>query len=59
MHETAVLDARVGDSPRHDRRIVMVAAYAGNRVIGNGGDIPWHSPEDFAHFKRVTWATPW
>lgn len=35
-------------------RVVMVAAYARNRVIGNGGDIPWHSSEDFAHFKQVT-----
>ncbi|MDT0201767.1 dihydrofolate reductase [Nocardioides sp. AE5] len=34
--------------------VVMVAAYARNRVIGNRGDIPWHVPEDFAHFKRVT-----
>lgn len=35
-------------------RVVMVAAYARNRVIGNGGEIPWHISEDFAHFKRVT-----
>lgn len=32
----------------------MVAAYADNRVIGNHGAIPWHLPEDFAHFKRTT-----
>lgn len=37
-----------------ERRIVMVAAYARNRVIGNGGEIPWHVSEDFAHFKKVT-----
>lgn len=37
-----------------DDRVVLVAAYADNRVIGNGGDIPWHIPEDFAHFKQVT-----
>lgn len=36
------------------RRIVMVAAYAENRVIGNHGEIPWRIPDDFAHFKRVT-----
>src|SRR3546814_4111871 len=36
------------------RRIVMVAAFARNRVIGNKGEIPWHIPEDFAHFKRTT-----
>lgn len=36
------------------KRVVMIAAYADNRVIGNGGDIPWHIPEDFAHFKATT-----
>lgn len=25
-----------------------------NRVIGNGGDIPWHLPEDFKWFKETT-----
>jgi dihydrofolate reductase len=25
-----------------------------NRVIGNGGGIPWHLPEDFKWFKRMT-----
>ena len=25
-----------------------------NRVIGNGNKIPWHLPEDFKWFKRVT-----
>jgi dihydrofolate reductase len=32
----------------------LVAAYAANRVIGDGGTIPWHLPEDFAHFKATT-----
>jgi dihydrofolate reductase len=32
----------------------MVAAVAENGVIGLHGDIPWHLPEDFAHFKRTT-----
>ena len=36
------------------KRVVMVAAYADNRVIGNGGEIPWRIPEDFAHFKATT-----
>lgn len=36
------------------RRVVAVAAYARNRVIGDHGRIPWHIPEDFAHFKRET-----
>jgi len=25
-----------------------------NRVIGRGGQIPWHLPEDFRWFKRMT-----
>lgn len=25
-----------------------------NRVIGNGSKIPWHLPEDFKWFKKVT-----
>lgn len=36
------------------RRIVLVAAYADNRVIGVDGDIPWRIPEDLAHFKAAT-----
>lgn len=32
----------------------MVAAYADNRVIGDHGTIPWHLPEDLAHFKATT-----
>ena len=41
-------------SPRPDQRVVLVAAHARNRVIGDGGAIPWHLPHDFAHFKRET-----
>lgn len=36
------------------RRVVLIAAYADNRVIGNRGAIPWHLPADFAHFKATT-----
>jgi dihydrofolate reductase len=35
--------------------VTLVAAYADNRVIGDHGRIPWHLPEDFAHFKATTW----
>lgn len=31
-----------------------IAAMASNRVIGRGGQIPWHLPEDFKWFKRMT-----
>lgn len=43
------------DRPRSgSKRIVMVAAVADNGVIGRGGDIPWHIPEDLKHFREVT-----
>lgn len=31
-----------------------IAAMALNRVIGRGNQIPWHLPEDFKWFKRMT-----
>lgn len=31
-----------------------IAAMSENRVIGNGGKIPWHLPEDFKWFKTST-----
>jgi dihydrofolate reductase len=40
--------------PSEARRIVAVAAYAEDRVIGDHGRIPWHIPDDFAHFKAET-----
>ena len=34
--------------------VSMIAAAGKNLVIGNGNDIPWHLPDDFAFFKKVT-----
>ena len=31
-----------------------IAAMSLNRVIGNGNQIPWHLPEDFKWFKKMT-----
>jgi dihydrofolate reductase len=31
-----------------------IAAMSENRVIGNAGKIPWHLPEDFKWFKKMT-----
>lgn len=36
------------------KTVTMVAAVAENGVIGLAGKIPWHLPEDFAHFKDTT-----
>lgn len=32
----------------------MIWAQARGRVIGRDGDMPWHLPEDLAHFRRTT-----
>ncbi|STD07607.1 Dihydrofolate reductase type 3 [Dermatophilus congolensis] len=37
-----------------DSRICVVVAAAENWVIGAHGAMPWHLPEDLAHFKRIT-----
>ncbi|MBX0297746.1 dihydrofolate reductase [Haloarcula nitratireducens] len=36
----------------------LVAAVAANGVIGAGGSVPWHYPEDLEHFKRTTVGHP-
>lgn len=39
-------------------RINLIFARAANGVIGANGTMPWHLPEDLAHFKRTTGAAP-
>ena len=39
-------------------RIGLIFARAENGVIGKDGAMPWHLPEDLAHFKRVTQGYP-
>ncbi|MCX7962780.1 MAG: dihydrofolate reductase [Burkholderiales bacterium] len=39
-------------------RIYLVAAVAANGVIGAGGRVPWHLPEDLKHFKSLTLGHP-
>jgi dihydrofolate reductase len=36
----------------------VIFARARNGVIGKEGGLPWHLPEDLAHFKRVTMGSP-
>jgi dihydrofolate reductase len=38
--------------------IAIIVAIAENRVIGKSGSIPWHYPEDLAHFKKTTTGHP-
>jgi dihydrofolate reductase len=35
-------------------RLHLILARAANGVIGNNNALPWHLPEDLAHFKRLT-----
>lgn len=34
--------------------VALIWAEANGGVIGRDGEIPWHIPEDMAHFKRLT-----
>lgn len=36
----------------------MIAAMDKNHLIGDGDKIPWHIPEDFKYFKRMTLGKP-
>jgi len=36
----------------------LIYARSRNNVIGVNGDLPWHLPEDLAHFKRSTLGQP-
>ena len=39
-------------------KLGLIWAQARNGVIGKGGILPWHLPEDLAHFKRTTLGAP-
>ena len=38
--------------------VSLVVAAAANGVIGRDNQMPWHVPEDLAHFKRLTLGHP-
>ncbi|GAA4059134.1 dihydrofolate reductase [Agromyces indicus] len=51
---SATHSGAAGEPPR----IGLVWAEAHGGVIGAGGGMPWHVPEDLAHFKRTTVGAP-
>ena len=38
--------------------VILIAAMAANRVIGRGGEIPWHIPGEQTRFKEITMGYP-
>ncbi|MGN6428339.1 MAG: dihydrofolate reductase [Leifsonia sp.] len=38
--------------------IALIWAQANERVIGTGGTMPWHLPEDLRHFRELTDGDP-
>ncbi|MGH8255246.1 MAG: dihydrofolate reductase [Steroidobacteraceae bacterium] len=45
-------------APAVTPRIALVAAIADNGIIGRGGALPWHLPDDLRHFKAITLGKP-
>ena len=39
-------------------KVSLVAALADNGVIGRGGELPWHLPDDLRRFKSLTMGRP-
>ena len=39
-------------------QVNLIFARAANGVIGRDGQMPWHLPEDLAHFKQLTSGCP-
>jgi dihydrofolate reductase len=39
-------------------RLSLICAFANNRVIGRGNDLPWNIPEDLEFFRNTTKGKP-
>lgn len=40
------------------REVTAIVAMSSDRAIGRDGSLPWHLPEDMAHFKATTMGHP-
>lgn len=43
---------------RSQPRVNLIVAWDRGRVIGRGGTLPWHLPEDLRRFRRITMGYP-
>jgi len=48
------MDSRLRGNDESNMKLHLIFARAANGVIGAHGTLPWHLPEDLAHFKRTT-----
>ena len=46
------------ESSRPTPSLELIAAVAANGVIGKGGQLAWHLPDDLRHFKQLTIGHP-
>jgi dihydrofolate reductase len=51
-------NADAPDRAAREYDLVLIAAVADNGVIGRGGEMPWHHPEDLRHFRETTTGHP-
>lgn len=56
--EGAIPFSTFNSESRRLRRLKAIVAMANDRAIGRKGTLPWHLPEDLAHFKATTLGNP-
>jgi dihydrofolate reductase len=54
LSEATTQPQRAKQPAHSDLQMIGIVAVAANGVIGRGGKIPWHLPEDLQHFRETT-----
>ena len=49
MKHSVINSNRMSDS---NPKLIGIVAMTEDRLIGKGGDLPWHLPEDLKFFKK-------